>query len=159
MSTNLFQTGHLNELQLQELAQRVASTLSIGDVLLLEGPVGAGKTTFARAALKSILLEDEDVPSPTFTLVQTYETTRGPLWHCDLYRISSATELEELGLAEAFEDSICLVEWPEVLGNHAPSTALTLTIAPNNDGTARSVRARGDPHVWAKVVQHAPMFV
>jgi len=159
MSTTLFETGNLSELQLQELAQHVAGTLGIGDVLLLQGPVGAGKTTFARAALKSILLEDEDIPSPTFTLVQTYETTRGPLWHCDLYRISSAAELEELGLTEAFEEAICLIEWPEVLGNHAPSTAMTLTIAPNSDGTARSVRAHGDPDVWAKTVQHAPMFV
>ncbi len=78
--------------------------------MLLDGPVGAGKTTLARAAILSILPEPEDVPSPTFTLVQTYDTTRGPLWHCDLYRLSSVLEIEELGLEEAFETAITLIE-------------------------------------------------
>ena len=131
------------------LARRVASHLGPGDILLLQGNVGAGKSTFARALIKAILLEDEDVPSPTFTLVQIYETEKGPLWHCDLYRVNSADELEELGLSDAFATAICVIEWPEILGDLVEKQALTLAFSSNSDGTARSVHASGDPEKWA----------
>lgn len=155
MTAALFHFDDLTELQLQSLAQRLAPTLKAGGVLLLRGPVGAGKTTFARAAIKSILLEDEDVPSPTFTLVQTYETARGDLWHCDLYRVSSALEIEELGLSEAFDSAICLIEWPEVLGAYAPETALSLSFSPTNDGATRALTAHGRSDLWANVLAEA----
>ena len=104
-----------------------------GDVILLEGPVGAGKTHFARALVQSILSDPEDVPSPTFTLVQSYETENGELWHTDLYRVNSAVEIDELGLEQAFEDAICLVEWPDRLGQMKPSRALTIKFEMNGD--------------------------
>ena len=100
-----------------------------GDVILLSGPVGAGKTHFARALIQSLLTVPEDVPSPTFTLVQTYDTRNGTLWHTDLYRLSTETEIDELGLTEAFEDAICLVEWPDRLGRFAPENALSIEIS------------------------------
>lgn len=105
-----------------------------GDVVLLEGDVGAGKTHFARALIGSILIEAEDVPSPTFTIVQVYDTQNGPLWHTDLYRISADTEVDELGLIDAFEGAICLVEWPDRLGPLTPKAALTITIKPKGEG-------------------------
>ncbi|MEO0402795.1 MAG: tRNA (adenosine(37)-N6)-threonylcarbamoyltransferase complex ATPase subunit type 1 TsaE [Pseudomonadota bacterium] len=116
----------------------LGAELRAGDTILLCGSVGAGKTHFARALIQSILDVVEDVPSPTFTLVQTYDTAHGALWHTDLYRIQSEGEVDELGLLDAFEDAICLVEWPDRLGTLAPQNALSLTITPNGDGrTAR----------------------
>ncbi|NIY71422.1 tRNA (adenosine(37)-N6)-threonylcarbamoyltransferase complex ATPase subunit type 1 TsaE [Marivivens donghaensis] len=107
------------------LAQRIAPMLRAGDVLLLEGNIGAGKTAFSRALIRARLGYDEDVPSPTFTLVQTYED-EVDIWHCDLYRLTHPDEAVELGLEEAFEEAICLIEWPDRLADLAPKTALTL---------------------------------
>lgn len=144
MAGQVVEFGLLGEESMQALACEMAITLHPGDVLLLEGPVGAGKTTFARALISRILLEPEDVPSPTFTLVQSYETQRGPLWHCDLYRLTSSHEIEELGLTEAFETAICLVEWPDLLGEMAPASALTLHFAPE-DPCRRVTASFSDP--------------
>ena len=112
-----------------ELAARIAGALRPGDCLLLEGVIGAGKTHFARHLIQSLMDVPEDVPSPTFTLVQTYDVPAGELWHTDLYRLSSLDELEELGLTEAFENAICLVEWPDRLLELTPPHALHLTLA------------------------------
>ncbi|QEW22892.1 ADP-binding protein [Marinibacterium anthonyi] len=114
-------------------AAQLGRRLSAGDVLLLDGPVGAGKSHFARSLIQSLQDIPEDVPSPTFTLVQTYDTLRGPVWHCDLYRMSGPDEVEDLGLVDAFDEAICLVEWPDRLGDLAPDTALRLTFTPDRD--------------------------
>jgi tRNA threonylcarbamoyladenosine biosynthesis protein TsaE len=111
------------------LARQLAPLLKPGDTLLLEGPIGAGKSAFARAVIRARLGRMEDVPSPTFTLVQTYEAADGDIWHCDLYRLTHADELFELGLDEAFIKAICLIEWPDRLGNEAPQNALRLTFS------------------------------
>lgn len=133
MTDGVVEFGQLDEKAMKSLAQSIGKTVSPGNVILLHGQVGAGKTTFARALVSSILLEPEDIPSPTFTLVQTYDTSRGPLWHCDLYRIGSTSEIEELGLLEAFETAICLVEWPDILGDMTPESALSLTFEGSGD--------------------------
>lgn len=111
------------------LARALGAQLRPGDVLLLSGGIGAGKTHFARAMIQSMQDRPEDVPSPTFTLVQEYDTTRGPLWHSDLYRLSHPDEVFELGLVDAFTDAICVVEWPDRLDNLAPASALRLSFA------------------------------
>lgn len=114
------------------LGAALGARLSAGDTVRLEGDLGAGKTTFARGMIAA-LAGVEDAPSPTYTLVQFYETGDGtPLLHADLYRIESEDELDELGLEDAFEDSIVLVEWPDRLGARSPQNALTLklTLAP-----------------------------
>ena len=108
------------------LATHIAERLKPGDTLLLEGEIGAGKSAFARALIRARLGRMEDVPSPTFTLVQTYEDTAGDIWHCDLYRLTHPDEALELGLDEAFETAICLIEWPDRLGDVAQTTALPL---------------------------------
>lgn len=115
------------------LAVKLGVLLQSGDCLLLDGPIGAGKTHFARNLIQSVLQVPEDVPSPTFTLVQTYDTQAGELWHADLYRLNNLDEIEELGLMEAFDAAICLVEWPDRLGNLAPNHALTLKLRPDAD--------------------------
>lgn len=113
-----------------DLARRLALRLTAGDTLLLSGGVGAGKTHFARCLIQTLLHTAEDVPSPTFTLVQTYEGKSGNIWHVDLYRISSSFEIEELGLVDAFETAVCLVEWPDRLGPLRPTDPLTLVFSP-----------------------------
>ncbi|MFN3953898.1 MAG: tRNA (adenosine(37)-N6)-threonylcarbamoyltransferase complex ATPase subunit type 1 TsaE [Pararhodobacter sp.] len=107
-------------------ARALAPALGPGDVLLLEGPIGAGKTHFARALIQALLAAPEDVPSPTFTLVQVYDGPGFEIWHADLYRLTHPDEALELGLADAFQQALCLVEWPERLGPDRPEKALTL---------------------------------
>ena len=131
------------------LAARLGARLHPGDVLLLSGEIGAGKTHFARALIHALQDRPEDVPSPTFTLVQTYDTRRGELWHSDLYRLGHPDEVIELGLADAFETAICLVEWPDRLADLAPPGALTLSFAPGAGAEARELTITWSDPAWA----------
>jgi len=115
------------------LGARVASRLSVGDVLFLHGPLGAGKTTFARGLIGAWTGSTEDVPSPTYTLVQTYEGPRGQLWHVDLYRLDDADAALELGLEDAFASAVTLIEWPERLGPHAPRDRIDIFLQPRGE--------------------------
>jgi tRNA threonylcarbamoyladenosine biosynthesis protein TsaE len=127
-------------------AQALAPMLDAGDVLALEGPIGAGKTHFARALILARLAEygvAEDVPSPTFTLVQIYHAGDLEIWHADLYRLTHPDEAAELGLTEAFETALCLVEWPERLGADLPPDALHLQLEPGESPGARCATVRG----------------
>ncbi|HBB82402.1 MAG TPA: tRNA (adenosine(37)-N6)-threonylcarbamoyltransferase complex ATPase subunit type 1 TsaE [Sulfitobacter sp.] len=130
-------------------ARQLARRLSPGDVVLLSGDVGAGKTHFARALISELLDYPEDIPSPTFTLVQTYEVQGGAIWHADLYRLTSTHEIEELGLIDAFHDAICLVEWPDRLGPLAPRGALHITLAPDAEEDTRTLTAKWIGADWA----------
>ncbi|MGB3246870.1 MAG: tRNA (adenosine(37)-N6)-threonylcarbamoyltransferase complex ATPase subunit type 1 TsaE [Sulfitobacter sp.] len=131
-----------------DAAAALATHLDQGDVILLEGAVGAGKTHFARSLIRSLLRTPEDVPSPTFTLVQTYDSTKGEIWHADLYRLTNLQEVEELGLTEAFETAVCLIEWPDRLGDLAPQSALSLTLTSGIDDDARILAARWSDTKW-----------
>lgn len=117
-----------------QFAASVATILKTGDTLLLTGEIGAGKSAFARAVIRFIAQAEIEVPSPTFTLVQTYEFECFEIWHCDLYRLTHPDEAFELGLDEAFATAVCLIEWPDRLGADAPETALTLHFAAHADG-------------------------
>lgn len=135
-------------------ARRLAPRLKAGDVILLDGQIGAGKTHFARALIQARLAQPEDVPSPTFTLVQTYDTDGPEIWHSDLYRLTDPDEAEELGLFEAFETAICLVEWPDRLGPLAPETALTLSFhAPQAMPDTRRITARWTDPRWTQPLE------
>lgn len=118
-------------------ATALGRVLLPGDTLLLEGGIGAGKTHFARALIQSVMTDPEDVPSPTFTLVQTYDTPRGEVWHSDLYRLTDASEVLELGLDDAMGTAICLIEWPDRLGPDQPGDALHLGFEPRTDQARR----------------------
>jgi tRNA threonylcarbamoyladenosine biosynthesis protein TsaE len=132
----------------ERLARAIAPHLAAGDVVALSGDLGAGKSAFARATiaarLKAAGRPDEDVPSPTFTLVQTYDLGDVALWHADLYRLTDPAEVEELGLEEAFDDAICLVEWPDRLGGALPDRRLDLALGFGPGETDRTAAFR--PH-------------
>ena len=132
-------------------AQHIAGRLHAGDTILLEGGLGAGKTFFARSLIQARLDGPEDVPSPTFTLVQTYQADI-EIWHADLYRLSDPDELFELGLDDAIETSICLIEWPDRLGEFAPAIALTLKLEMTPTEGEREVTARYSDTKWDRIL-------
>lgn len=115
------------------LGHILAKYARVGDCFLLRGQIGSGKSALARAFIRNLLGPDTEVPSPTFTLVQTYDHNDLEIWHADLYRLGDVQEAVELGLMDAFTDHICLIEWPELLGDLAPNTALDieLSVAPD----------------------------
>jgi tRNA threonylcarbamoyladenosine biosynthesis protein TsaE len=120
-----------SEAETHQLAAHLAKLAAPGVTVLLDGPVGAGKTTLARHVILALLAQHdqvEDVPSPTFTIVQTYEAGPLEIWHADLYRLTSTNELNELGLDAAFDTAFCLVEWPDRMGTHRPD-ALSIALS------------------------------
>jgi tRNA threonylcarbamoyladenosine biosynthesis protein TsaE len=128
----------------EALAAAIAARTRRGDAILLEGPLGAGKTAFARAFLRAATGDPAlEVPSPSFTLVQSYDTPLGLVHHFDLWRIDGAAALIELGWDEARAD-IVLVEWPERLGRSRPADALAIALEPA-DGDARRAALSGWP--------------
>lgn len=117
----------------KSFAAQCADNALNGDVITLEGPMGAGKSEFARAYIQHLVDEEIDVPSPTFTLVQTYETPKGIIWHFDLYRLEDEDEIYEIGWEEALSDGILLIEWPERLDNLLPLKRTEIKITPDGD--------------------------
>jgi tRNA threonylcarbamoyladenosine biosynthesis protein TsaE len=131
-----------SESEMVQLGAHLAALLRPGDAVLLEGPLGAGKTVLARSVIRALAGQGEAVPSPTFTLVQTYEVPGAVLWHFDLYRLDDPEEIWELGWEEALAGGIALVEWPQRLGRYRPASALAIRIEPAPGG-ARRVSAEG----------------
>jgi tRNA threonylcarbamoyladenosine biosynthesis protein TsaE len=106
-------------------AEQISALAAIGDIIALKGDLGAGKTTFARGFIRA-RGGTEEVPSPTFTLVQVYELAPAAIWHFDLYRLKSPEEAWELDIEEAFAEGISLIEWPERLGSLLPRRRLEI---------------------------------
>jgi tRNA threonylcarbamoyl adenosine modification protein YjeE len=145
-----------NEQATAKLAVDLSAALEPGDLITLSGDLGAGKTTFARALIR-YLADDPaiEVPSPTFTLMQTYDLARLPLVHADLYRVAGSSELAELGFDDLPEGAVVLLEWPDRAGGYLPPNRLdiTFTLAPHfgiefrhAPATAPSPRA---PNGWS----------
>jgi tRNA threonylcarbamoyladenosine biosynthesis protein TsaE len=130
------------EAETSRLGIVISEKLRSGDAVCLTGPLGAGKSTLARALVRALTKPDEDVPSPTFTLVQFYEGERLKIAHFDLYRLTDPDEAYEIGLDEALEDGAAIIEWPERLEGRLPPDRLDVEIT--IDGDMR--RARLTPH-------------
>jgi len=141
-----FTAALANEEATRALMVDIAAALAPGDLLTLSGDLGAGKTTFARALIRHLAGDPTvEVPSPTFTLMQSYELPRFNLVHADLYRLSGPGELAELGFEDASEDAVTLLEWPDRAGSHLPPNRLdvALTLSPQQAETFRQARITG----------------
>jgi tRNA threonylcarbamoyladenosine biosynthesis protein TsaE len=135
------------------LGARLAAHLAIGDCVALSGGLGAGKTTLARGLISAWMGRAEEAPSPTYTLAQLYEGPRGPLWHMDLYRLRSAEEADELGLEDALEEALCLIEWPERLAGRMPRCWLEISLALAPSGRVAHLQWQGrERPEWMAVV-------
>jgi tRNA threonylcarbamoyladenosine biosynthesis protein TsaE len=136
------------------LARRVAAGCRAGDVIALYGDLGTGKTAFARAFIAALAPKGmtegktEEVPSPTFTLVQCYDREPAPVWHFDLYRISRPEEVYELGFEDALSEAISLIEWPERMGPLLPADRLEVHLSYGATANARQANLIGTG-TWA----------
>jgi tRNA threonylcarbamoyl adenosine modification protein YjeE len=151
IATHSFQLERICQAQLDRFAQELAFVVRPGDLVLLQGDLGAGKTTFARALIRALADDPEhEVPSPTFTLVQTYETGRVALSHFDLYRLSSPEELDELGFEHLLARGAVLVEWPQRAFDRLPAERLEVSLEEPGDGdlVTRNMRVEGHGE-WA----------
>jgi tRNA threonylcarbamoyladenosine biosynthesis protein TsaE len=143
------------------LARRLAALARGGDVIALWGDLGAGKTLFARAFINALprpgggaeTAPEEEVPSPTFTLVQVYDRAPAPVWHIDLYRIEDPSEARELGLDEAFAEGISLIEWPDRLGDRLPAGRLDLVLDFVERPESRRAGLHGGPDWRARLAE------
>lgn len=134
------------------IAAAVARVCAAGDVIALSGVLGSGKTVFARGFVRALTGADEDVPSPTFTLVQIYAAVPAPIYHFDLYRLEDAEEVWELGIEDAFAEGIALIEWPERLGTVLPAARLDVAFAVDDDDPEiRRLRLQGGPSWRARL--------
>ena len=124
----------------------IAAVLRPGDAILLFGPLGAGKSTLARGLVRALTTPDEEVPSPTFTLVQIYQGAAFDIAHFDLYRLKSTAELVELGLDEALDTGAAIIEWPERLGDDLPPDRLEVRLLQDGEGRRAALQRFG---TWA----------
>lgn len=132
-----------DEAATQGLGRRLAASLRPGDAICLTGPLGAGKSTLARALIRALTTPDEEVPSPTFTLVQFYETPAFSLAHFDLYRLTDPDEAYEIGLDEALDGGVALIEWPQRLEGRLPPNRLDIDIALDGDARRATIVGHG----------------
>jgi tRNA threonylcarbamoyladenosine biosynthesis protein TsaE len=121
------------------LGAHLAQLVKRGDIIALEGPLGSGKTVLARGFIQALCGKKTVVPSPTFTLVQIYNTPKFPLWHCDLYRLDDEEDVLEIGLEEAFADAVTLIEWPDRLGRWLPHRRLSVAFTEEDWDESRRI--------------------
>lgn len=140
-----------NEVALKDLALTLAADFKPGDFICLRGTLGAGKTSLVRALIRALSGDDTlEVPSPTYTLVQQYDTPQALIWHFDLYRLEDPQEIWELGWEDASFDGLCFVEWPERAGDYLPEDRLEIVISiPQGAPDSRALEFK--PYgVWTK---------
>jgi len=133
------------------LGARLGTIAQLHDVICLTGPLGSGKSTFARALIRELACTNTDVPSPTFTLVETYNVAMGTIHHFDLYRLEKIADAHELGIEEAMDTGICLIEWAERIVDLLPPDCLIVSLNHNHDAgaSARTLTFTG-PASWQK---------
>ena len=133
MSILFLQKHTLSSLdQTKEIAHKLGAILKENDVVTFKGNLGAGKTTFIKYIIQHIMNEDITVTSPTFNLVQIYESSKFPIWHFDMYRLKTSEEVFEIGYEEALTQALSLIEWPERIQEFLPKDRLDVIITLNN---------------------------
>ena len=129
----------------EKLGAALAALVRAGDMVALRGDLGAGKTTLARGLIRALSGDPQlIVPSPTFTLVETYDTAAGTIWHFDLYRLERPQDAYELGIEDAFAQGISLIEWPERLGGLLPQRRLDIFLSQKGDARSAAIDGAGD---------------
>lgn len=134
-----------------QLGAALAPVLTGGDCLALRGAVGAGKSVLSRSIILARLDAPEDVPSPTFTIVQTYDAEGFEIWHCDLYRLTHIDQIDELGLEDAMDHALCLIEWPEIMDALLPKRTLYVDL--KTQGDARVLTLSSNDTAWERRLQ------
>lgn len=156
MNFTQFRKHIASEAEMAEFAAQLAAIAKAGDVLLLDGDLGAGKSFFSRSFINYLATQQLgktiEVPSPTFTLVQTYDQLKPHIWHFDLYRLSSPDEAYELGLDDAVKTAICLIEWPSRLEGDLPENCLNIFFK-HDDLQSRNIELLLNTH-WAERLKH-----
>jgi tRNA threonylcarbamoyl adenosine modification protein YjeE len=127
----------------KSLAKKIANLTKKGDIITLQGDLGAGKTAFARFFINILSEVEQDVLSPTFNLVHPYEGKDFNIWHFDLYRLEFPEEIEQIGLYDAFDGGVSLIEWPEIIDDILPVDRLLIKISFNNDERVAEVEGLG----------------
>ena len=149
---NSLDVALVDETETVALAVRLSAAVGPGDVIALSGNLGIGKSVFARAFIRAYAGIAEEIPSPTFTLVQTYESDAAPLFHFDLYRLEAPEEVLELGIEEAFIEGISLIEWPDRLGPWMPVNRLEIYLTTDGRESARRARLIGYGYWQARLI-------
>ncbi len=141
-----------DEAATRTLARRIAAAAGAGDIIALSGDLGSGKTVFARAFVHAYCGMSDDVPSPTFTLVQAYDGGAAVVHHFDLYRLKQPDEVLELGIEDAFAEGISIIEWPDRLGPWLPANRLEVNLSPGRHEGARRARLIGHGYWQARLI-------
>ena len=129
---SIFNFTSNSELETKQLAKKLASKLNLGDIIVLSGELGSGKTKFTEGILSYFNLSDE-ISSPTFTIVNEYDTKNVPIYHFDVYRLEDADEFLAIGGEEYFEKGICMIEWGELIQDILPKDYIKISFSRNNE--------------------------
>lgn len=130
----------LSQDELAQVANALAANLRIGDIILFKGDLGAGKTFFCSKLVKALgLVNEQPVTSPTFNLVHTYDTSKGTVWHYDLYRLKDPHEAQELAMDDAFNFGITLIEWPQIIESHIKPPFISVMLTQGSASHLRNV--------------------
>ena len=143
----------LGKQEIMNLADIFAKNIDKGDIILMEGPLGIGKTFFSRAIINARCLIDnleiEEVPSPTFSLIQVYDLRYFSILHLDLYRLENETDLLELGVPDIFDENVIILEWPDLIRNFLPPRFLSVSLFQNNNsGKSRNIHLKFFGEGW-----------
>ncbi|OUX44732.1 tRNA (adenosine(37)-N6)-threonylcarbamoyltransferase complex ATPase subunit type 1 TsaE [bacterium TMED277] len=146
----------LSKTEILDLAEIFAKNIEKGDIILVEGPIGIGKTFFSRAIINARCLIDkleiEEVPSPTFSIIQEYDLKYFSILHLDLYRLEIETDLLELGVPDIFDENVMIIEWPDLIKNFLPSRFLSVSLFQNNtDINSRNIKLKFVGEGWENI--------
>ena len=148
----LKQQIHLkNQEEMKNFAAKLAKVAKLGDIITLSGNLGVGKTSFSQFFIRSLTDEDVEVTSPTFNLLHVYSLKTLQIWHFDLYRLKNKQEIYELGIEDAFDNGVSLIEWPEIIKDSLPKNRLDLELAFSRPDDARIINWKGSIK-WAELL-------